>query len=77
MGIEANVMTPTISAYATIRCDDPQVPLLMRTSWSGWGADSSYDNQESRISGGKGTPDGATQLVTTGAASGLQAVNEM
>ncbi len=74
MGIDANIQGPSVSAYATIQCDDPQAPLIMRTSWSVWGADSSYDKQESRLDSSA-----SSQNLTSksGPASGLDAVNEI
>jgi hypothetical protein len=82
MGIDANILTPAISTYATIRCDDPEVPLLMRTSWSGWGSDSTYESQAARVQGDRThrTGQAATRRSTTfasGVASGLESINEM
>ena len=73
MGVDADVNVPTVNVYATVMCTSQDVPLLLRTSWTGWGASSSYDQQVALLL--LKQPDIA--YPTEGSIGGINAVNEM
>ena len=43
--IDANSQSATFSLAAVVRCNSTDLPLLMRTSWTPWGATSDYFTQ--------------------------------
>ena len=71
MGIQADVLATTVDVYATVMCNSADIPILIRTAWTGWGSSSSYDQKVQRLINAR--PEGNL----TGPASGINSVNEM
>ena len=71
MGIQADLLASAVSVYAKVICTSPDIPIYIRTSWTGWGTSSSFDSREQELVFNQPSND------FTGRAGGIRAVNGM
>jgi hypothetical protein len=72
MSVDANVLAGTVKVDAIVSCTSPDFPLLVQTSWTGWGANNAYNAKKTKLDA-----NAETSYPTEGRAGGINSVNEM